>query len=766
VGKSIPRWNAHEKATGAGKFTVDLNLTGMLIGRLLTSPVPHANIVKIDTSKAEKLSGVEAVITFKDVPGKLFNPNKMDLTLEDPSGEIPDMYVLSEKARFVGDKIAAVAAINASIAEEALELIKVEFEELPAVFDPFEATEPGRPRIHDFAENNIAQKLPFKGNRGDVGKAFGEAAVVVEQMFKPSKQHLCQFEPSACVADFDVSGRLTIWSLSQHPFLHRRKVAELFDIPIGKIRWKTLHIGGAWGKHGSLIAEPICVALAQKTRKPVKLEYTREEDFLTTETREAAFMTAKIGAKNDGTITALQNKLVTHGGAYFTHNSNTSGVLMGCFTGLYRCPNAYAVADSVYTNVPISGGCRGYGNPPAMWALEQLVDMAAVKLGMDPLAFRLKNVKKIGEFGPANFVLKTAAFDECIRLGAERIGWKEKKRMKKEGLRRSGVGMALFMHVSGSIGSTQHRNVTLKFNEDGTVNLAAGCLDLGQNIHGAISQIAAEVLGVRYEDIIIHSGDTDTTLFDQGMHASGGLYQIGNAVVKGATELRRQLVERAAKMMEAPADDLEVKEGRVYVKGSPASAISVSDITKEAIYNFEQDHDNMAAKGSFSPDDNPPPVGAAFADVEVDTETGEVKVLKLVTVCDMGRAINPLTVDGQLEGGVAQGLGYALTEDFFINPQTGVLEADNYNTYKIPSVLDMPEIEVVRYEEPVSSGPFGAKGVGEAAMVPIAPAVANAVYDAVGVRITDLPITPEKVLEGLKAIEPAEVGCKQKGKLN
>jgi xanthine dehydrogenase molybdenum-binding subunit len=354
---------------------------------------------------------------------------------------------------------------------------------------------------------------------------------------------------------------------------------------------------------------------------------------------------------------------------------------------------------------------------------------------------------------PWVFVLKTAPFDECIRLGAERIGWKEKKKRKKDGLRRYGVGMALFMHVSGAIGSTQHRNVTLKFNEDGTVNLAAGSLDLGQNIHGALSQIAAEVLGVRYEDIIIHSGDTDTTLFDQGMHASGGLYQIGNAVVNGASELRRQLVERAAKIMEAPVDDLEVKEGRVYVKGSPASGISVGDVAREAMYNFEQDHDNLSAKGSFSPDDNQPPIGASFADVEVDVETGEVKVLKLVTVCDMGRAINPLTVDGQLEGGVAQGLGYALTEDFFIHPQTGILEADNYCTYKIPSVLDMPEIEVVRYEEPVSSGPFGAKGVGEAAMVPIAPAVANAVYDAVGVRITDLPITPEKVLEGLMALE-------------
>ncbi|MDP6178483.1 MAG: molybdopterin-dependent oxidoreductase, partial [Desulfatiglandales bacterium] len=293
-------------------------------------------------------------------------------------------------------------------------------------------------------------------------------------------------------------------------------------------------------------------------------------------------------------------------------------------------------------------------------------------------------------------------------------------------------------------------NVSLKFNEDGTVNLMAGCLDLGQNIHGAISQIAAEVLGVRYEDIIIHTGDTDTTLFDQGMHASGGLYQIGNATVIASTELKKQLIERAAKMMEARADDLEIKEGRVYVKGSPAKGVSVADVTKEAIYNFNKNHDNLSAKGSFSPDDNPPPIGATFADVEVDTKTGQVKILKLVFVCDMGRAINPQTVEGQMEGGIAQGIGYALTEDYYINQRTGVLESDNYTTYKIASALDMPDIEVVRYEEPVSSGPFGAKGVGEPPMVSIAPAIANAVFDAIGVRVIDLPITPEKIFKVLK----------------
>jgi len=750
VGKPVPRNKAHEKATGEGKFTVDLKLPGMLTGRLLTSPVPHANIKRIDKSKAEALPGVEAVITFEDVPKKKFNPNKMNLVIRDASDELADMYILNEKARFVGDRIAAVAAINAGLAEEALELIEVEYEELPAVYDSLEAIKPGYPRIHDFAENNIARTIVHMDNEGDVEKGFEEADIVIDEMFSTSKQHLCQFEPSNCVANFDSSGRLTIWSMSQHPFLHRRKLAEMFDIPIGKVRWISLHIGGAWGKHGSLVVEPVCVLLAQKTGKPVKMEYSREEDFYTTETREAHIMNAKIGVKKDGILTALENNIIIHGGAYFTHNATTLKPLMGEFTGLYRCPNVYAKADAVYTNIPVSGGCRGYGNPSAMWALEQLMDMAAEKLSIDPLELRYRNLKKAGDMSNSGYVMETCTLDECMRLGAERIGWDEKKKRKKEGEKRPGIGMALMMHVTGSPGSTQHRNVYLKFNEDGTVSLMTGSLDIGQNLHGTISQIAAEVLGIHYEDIIIHTGDTDTTMFDQGMHACGGLYQVGNAVVNGAGALKEKLLTRAAKMIEADPEDLDIKDRMIFVKGSPAKGISVSDVTKEAIYNFEQDHDSLGAKGAFSPDTVPPPFGATFADVSVDIETGEVEVEKMVYVCDMGRAINPQTVEGQMEGGLAQGIGYVLTEDYFVNPQSGVMEADNFTTYKIPAAIDMPDMDVILYEGKCSSGPFGAKGVGECSTVGVAPAIANAIYDAIGVRITSMPITPEKIIEGLK----------------
>ena len=752
VGKRVPRWGAYDKVTGTAKYTVDIKLPGMLVGKVLTSPHPHARILRIDKSKAEKLPGVEAVITFEDVPKKLFNPDRSDLLLFHPEGELKDMYVISEKARFVGDRIAAVAAVDTATAEKALELIKVEYEVLPAVFEPIEAMKPGAPTIHDFAKNNISLHMKFPVAWGDVEKGFQEADCVVEETFRTSKQHTSQLEPCACVASFGADGRLTIWSPGQHAFLQKRKLAEIFDIPEGMIRWITPHIGGSFGKYSGFGVEPICVALAKKAGKPVKLEYSREEDLFGTETRQTYVATGKIGVKKDGTITALQEKLIVHGGAYFTHNSSTTAVNMGGFTGLYRCPNVAAEADCVYTNVPTSGGVRGYGSGEGHCVLEQLVDRAAKKIGMDPMELRLKNIKKAGDPSSTGLPMETCTLEELIKLGAEKIGWKEKKSKKKEeGAKRYGIGMGIMLDVSGAQPfNTQHRNAYMKFNEDGSANLIVSMSDLGQNIGGALAQIAAEVLGIRYEDIHIVTGDTDCTLFDTGQHASGSCYQLGNAVMRAAEEAKKQLLERAARKLEVAVDELEVKDRRIYVKSDIKKGISVGEVTKKAIYNFEGEHLDISGKGSFSPTENPPPLAAVFAEVEVDTETGEVKILKILDITDCGRAINPTTVEGQVEGGIGLSVGYCLAENYFINKQTGVLESDNFNSYKIPSALDMPETEVILYEEPASSGPFGAKGIGQSTIIPVTPAIANAIYDAVGVFITDMPVTPEKILDALK----------------
>ena len=751
VGKRLPRWGAHDKVTGAAKYLADIKLPGILVGKILFSPHAHARILNIDTSKAEKVPGVEAVVTWEDVPKKLYNPNKLDLILVHPELEFKDMYVLSEKARFVGDRIAAVAAVDASVAQRALELIEVNYEALPAVFDPVEAMKPGAARIHDYAENNVSVRFGFPVAWGDVEKGFQEADVVVEETFRTAGNHICQMEPCTCIASFAADGRLTIWSPSQHPFLHRRKLAEIFGMPEGRIKWITPHVGGAFGKYGSLSLEPVCAALAKKAGRPVKLEFSREEDLFGTEPRQRYISTGKIGVKKDGSIIALQEKMIVDGGAYYTHNFSTTAVNMGGFTGLYRCPNVAAEATCVYSNVPPTGGVRGYGNHEGTCVLEQLVDAAARKIGMDPLEMRLKNAKKAGDPSSTGIPMETCTFEEMIKLGAEKIGWKEKRLRKKEtGPKRYGIGMGIAMDVSGAQPfNIQHRNAFIKFNEDGSANLLVNAADLGQNIIGALMQIAAETLGLKYGDIHVVAGDTDSTLYDIGQHASGGTYQIGHAVINAAEEAKKDLFARAAGRLGVPADDLEVKAGRISAKSDPTKEVSVGEVVKEAMYNFKGEHLNISGKGSFSPTLNPPPFSVVFTEVEVDTETGEVKVLKILYLADPGKAINPATVEGQLEGAIAQSLGYVLSEDYAINKKTGVLESDNFNTYKLVSALDMPETEVILYEKPVPSGPFGAKGVAQGAMIAVTPSIANAIYDAVGVFITDMPATPEKILAAL-----------------
>ncbi len=752
VGKRVPRWNVHEKVTGAAKYTADVALPGMLVGKILFSPHAHARIVRIDKSKARALPGVKAVLSFADIPRKKYNPNKLNLILFHPETEIADMYVLSDKARYVGDRIAAVAAVDAATAERALSLIEVEYEVLPHVFDAAAAMAPGAPVVHDFAENNTAMHMAFPVAWGDVAQGFAEADVVAETAFKTSKQHMAQLEPCACVANFGADGRLSVWSPSQHAFLHRRKLAELFDLPEGKVKWITPHVGGAFGKYGSFGVEPVCAALSIETRRPVKISFSREEDMFNTETRQVYRGTVRVGLKRDGSITALEEKIISDGGAYFCHNSSATAVNMGAFTGLYRSPAVAAEADCVYTNLHPTGGVRGYGGQEATTMLEQSIDKAARALGLDPLEVRLKNVKKAGDPSSTGLPMETCTLDELMRLGAEKIGWKEKRRRPKEnGARRYGIGMGIMMDVSGAQPfDIQARNAAIKFNEDGSINLALSACDMGQNLQGTMAQMAAEVLGIAYEDVYLITGDTDTTLFDVGNHASGGCYQMGNAVINAATEVRKKLLLAAGKQLGASPDALDVKNRQVFVRSDPAKAISVQEVVRGAMYSMDGPSEHISAKGSFNPEKNPPPFGVVFAEVDVDTETGVVTLLHLLYVFDCGRAINPDVVEGQLEGGAVQAVGYVLTEDYVTSSETGALLSNNFTTYKIPSTLDIPQIEVLLHSTPVPSGPFGAKGVGQGSMVAVIPAIANAIFDATGVMMPEMPITPEKIVAALR----------------
>ena len=751
VGKRLPAYGAINKVTGAAKYSVDAFVPGMLVGKVLHSPHAHALIRRIDKSRAEALPGVFAVLTWEDMPRQQLNPSVQDWMLHDTSNEVNDMYILSEKARFVGDMVGAVAAIDERTADEALKLIDVEYEVLPAVFDVEEAMKPGAPQVHDFTENNVSRSFRFPGSRGDVEAGLRESAVTVEATFKTSKQYLMPLELLSCLAEFSPNGDLTIRMPVQRPLTFRKKVAELFQLPESKVNVICEYGGGFYGEANWPIL-PVTVALARKAGKPVKLVFSRPETAINTASREVYVVSGTLGATKDGILTVLKEEVIVDSGAYFNRSAACTGVHMAGFTGMYRCPNVSAEAKAVYSNIPMASGVRGYGGPAAFFLLEQMMDMAAEKLNMDPLEFRLKNVKQMGDLGHA-FPVETATHERVIRLGAEKIGWTEKRsRAKGNGPIRRGIGMSAYFDVSGGQPFERFdRHVEMQLNEDGLITVILNHPDGGMNLLGTAAQIAAEVLCVRYEDIRFVHQSTEAKMWDCGMGANSGLYTVGNAVMRAAYSLKCKILDEAARQLDVEVDALDIQDRTVRIKGKEEPRLSLRRLANDAILKGTGATRVIAVMESYHPTANPNPFGAVFADVAVDIETGEVKVEKLVLVHDIGRAINPMTVEGQLEGGISMGLGYAMCEDAAIDSKTGVNRGDNYNTYKIPSTLDMPDMEVLLYEEPALSGPFGGKGVGMCGVQGIAAAVANAVYDAVAVRVREMPLTPERLLVALKA---------------
>ncbi len=769
VGKRLPDISGVEKVSGAARFISDISLPGMLIGKVLHSPYAHAKISNIDTSKAEKLRGVKAVITYKDVPQKQFTGTLMNLQCVEgiEAFGVYDRRVLEDKVRYIGDAVAAVAAVDESTAEEAIELIKVTYEQLPAVFDELEAIKKDAPRIHDrlqrrqangfpgeeTVEKNIAVHVAHKPI-GDVEQGFREADYVIEEIAYTTQQRQAPLETFHCIATFDANGKLTLWTQTQLPYLTRRMIAYIFDMPEGMIRIKNEYTGGGFGTGLVVLREPICIALAQKTGRPIKLSYTRPEDFTDRPTR-ACFgpYTVKMGVKKDGTITAIERKVISSAGAHVECSALSGLIATSVANPLYHRKTYKAEVDAIYTNKVPCGAMRGFGNPEETFIREQVMDEAAEKIGMDPLEFRLKNLCQIGDpgtFGP-DFPITSIAMADCIKVGAEKIGWKEKRGKKQEGIHREGVGVSCMAHCSGAYPAhAEISNAIVKFNEDASVTLSVFPAPIGTLAFGTLAQITAEVLGLSYEDVHVVWGDTDVTPFEIGSHASRTMYIIGNTVQRAAAEARRKLLNRAAKKLVVSAEELDIKNKRIFVKTKPEAGIPAAEITKEALYT-RGDVEQITGACSFRPSTSPPPYQAVFTEVEVDTETGEVNVLKMVVVNDSGVAINPMVVEGQLEGGAAQGLGYALWEHPVMDNKTGEVLTTDFDTYKIASTLDIPEMEVILIEEPEPTGPFGAKGVGEPGCVNQASSVANAIYDAIGVRIWKLPITPERVLDALKA---------------
>lgn len=767
VGKSVLRPDAYEKVRGGRAFPVNVRLPGMLHAKLLRSSHAHARIVRIDASRAERLPGVKAVLLPQDVPQRRYTPVYFVPTLA--ASMVQDMVVMSDRVRWVGQPIAAVAATSEEVAEAALELIEVEYEELPAVFDPEAAMREGAPQLHDHAPGNVAVNPVFEF--GDLERGFAEADHVFEGTYTTQRVHTCYMEPRVCVVDADPHGVVTVHSSTQHIFGLREKLAFVLGIPESRARVvRPAYIGGGFGGKLDLgHIEPLAALLSFKTGHPVRMEQSRYEDFVTT-ARHPITVHLKTGVSKDGRFTARYAKSVLDTGAHATHGAEVINV-HGFFGFLlaYVCENQKWEGYSVYTNNMVGGGYRGYGAPQGIFAVESQVDEICEELGFDPIAFRLWNSRHEGDPHPFNpaFTLDSYGFDECLREGAERFGWADRRPPASDGsTKKRGVGLGCHpLWVSGCIGFPdiyEHSGAIVKLNRDGTADLAVATIDMGSGQITTLSQIAAEELGLPAEAVRLTNADTDTVPFDAPSHASRVTYSAGNAVVVAAADAKQRLFEVAAVMLEASAEDLEVRDGMVGVKGSPESAVPIASVVERAESPFVQ----MTAQGpapttigekgtiiglsSLAPASNPSPATAQFVEVEVDTETGEVKVLRVVSAHDLGRVVNPLAAEGQVEGGFQQGMGYALMENLQFDPETGACLTADFLDYKIPTAVEMPaSIESVFIESDEPSGPFGAKSLSEPCVVVPAPAIANAVYNAVGVRVRDLPITPEKILKGL-----------------
>jgi putative selenate reductase molybdopterin-binding subunit len=765
VNKPLPKVDAVKLVTGSAKFTDDFDRPGMLYAKILKSPHAHARIKHINIDKAKALPGVHAVLTHEDLPK--IRHTKAGQSYPEPSPY--DHVILDSKVRFIGDRVALVAAESYQIAEEALNLIEVEYEVLPAVFDLQAAMQPGAPVIHDEddakgildASRNLVGHIEV--DVGDVEKGFEEADIVVENTYRTKQVKHSMSEPHVSMAYLDENERLVVISSTQVPFHTRRQLAHILQIPIGKIRVIKPRIGSGFGNKQGMHLEDVVAILALKTRRPVKMRYTREEEFFCGWTRHPQIIKMRTGAKKDGTIIANEMIVLANTGAYGDHAITVQANVGNKVLPLYPIPNLRFSCDVVYTNLPVCGAFRGYGATQGTFALESQIDELAKALNMDPLELRQKNriklhhvdpiSKKIGESTHGKVrVIESCGLGECIEQGAVAIGWKEKRKIptptpSQEGNKQSsvkrGVGMACSMQGSG-IPGVDWGAATVKMNDDGTFRLFVGATDIGTGSDTILAQIAAETLGVRLEDIQILSSDTDLTPFDVGAYASSTTYISGGAVRKAAESAKKQILQVAAKMMGENPENLSCRDRNVLARSGKKA--SLEDVAMYAMYKEKK---QITVTESHLSDDSPPPFTAQFAEVEVDAETGEIKLVNYVAAVDCGVAINPDLAEGQVEGAVAQGIGYALLEEMKF--QEGKLLNPNFDEYKIPTAADMPKLQTILVETHEPTGPYGAKSVAEVPINGPAPAIANAIADAIGVRITDLPITPEKVLAAIEA---------------
>ncbi len=761
VGKPEEKVDSLKLVQGKPAFVADVQMPGMLYARILRSPHAHARIKRIDVSRARALPGVHAVLTYRDIPRVLFSTAGQSHPIPGPL----DFVSLDNKVRCVGDRVAAVAAETPEIAAQAVALIDVEYEILPALLDPREAMKPGAPVIHDepdyvpFGECDPARNLAaeIRIELGDVDAAMAEADFVFEGEYEVQRVQAAPIEPWVCITYWDEDDRLVIRTSTQVPFHVRRMLAPVLGLDEKRIRVIKPRIGGGFGNKQE-VYEDIPAHLTIVTGRPVLLEYSREEQFAASTVRHPMIFKMRTGVNKDGTIIANEMIALSDTGAYGNHALTVTGNTGHKGMSLYDTPNIRFWADIVYTNHVPSGAYRGYGVPQGFAALEPHIERICHEMGWDPLEFRLKNAVKAGAEHPMSKVwsegreahgevIHTCALPEAAIQGAASFGWRTADYHTVPGsphLRR-GHGVAFVMQGT-AIPYLDMGAAFIKINDDGSFNLMVGATDLGTGSDTVLAQMAAEILGCSVSDIVVTSSDTDFTPFDKGAYASSTTYISGGAVVRAARQAAAQIRQVAARMLgEEKPDDILLRDRAAW---SPDNrAVTLREVALESLHHSDQMQ--IMGIGSFWSEYSPPPFAAQFADVVVDTETGQVTVERLLMSLDCGKIVNPLTASAQIEGGMAQALGYGVSEEMVFDEQ-GRLLNPSFDAYRIFRADEMPQMEVLFVETWEPTHPFGVKAVAEIPLDGVAPAVVNAVYDAVGVLIPDIPLTPEKVWRALR----------------
>ncbi|MGE5632693.1 MAG: xanthine dehydrogenase family protein molybdopterin-binding subunit [Caulobacteraceae bacterium] len=742
VGTYVPMHDVREKVSGKAKYVGDMVLPGMLYAKLLLSSIAHGRIKNIDISKAEAVPGVKAVFTYKNSPGNLYNSHKWISGLE----AVNDERLFTDKVRYYGDRVAAVVAVDKHTAEKAVRLIEVEYEELPVIINPEDALKDDSVKIHE--SGNIIFKNEF--GCGNPDSDLESAYLVVSDRIETPKVHHAAMETHACIADTDSSGSITVWTPCQVIFQVQLIVSEALGIPDSKVRVIKTTLGGSFGGKSQPILEPVCAFLSHELKKPVKLVMDRTESIIGTRTRNKTIGTVKTAVDKEGNILARDIHMLVDAGAYYTNGSAVAMAMGKKAFKLYRIKNQRYSTTSVYTNTPIGGACRGYGSPQIHALTEINLENVARGLKMDPVEFRLKNLVHPYDKDPTGGPeLGNARIIDCVTEGAKAFKWKERfTRQKDEGRFVRGVGMACCAHGNGYFGAyPDFITMSLRISGNGCAVLKGALHDLGCGTNTSIMQIVAETLDMDIDNVYVPVTDTLVSPYDSaGTQASRVTYVCGGAAMKVSRMVREKMIKYSADILRCSIEDIVMEKGCIWNRQKASERLSYGEIASIIQTRFS---DEAGETVTYQSPGNPTSYGANFVEVEVDTVTGMVKILDFLAVHDIGKAINPGFVAGQIHGAVQMGIGMALSEDIAFDSK-GRIQNDRFGRYLVVNAPDMPDVKVLLIEEGEDSGPYGAKSVGEIAAVAAAPAVINAINNALDINIDVLPATPERIMCKIK----------------